>query len=396
MSLANGRSYLAIPGPSAIPDRVLSAMHRAAPNIYEGELHDVTRSLVPDLKALAGTSGNVAMYISNGHGAWEAAASNVFSPGDRALILATGRFAPGWARMAERMGVICETLDFGKRSPVDPVRVAEVLAADKAHSIKAVVCVQTDTSTSIRSDIAAIRTAIDSVGHPALYLVDCICSMGCDRFEMDEWGVDVTVSACQKGLMTPPGLGFVWFNDKAAAVQREAKCVTHYWDWQPRVSPEAYSDFWDGTAPTHHIYGLREALDMMKEEGREQVWERHARIARAYWEAFEAWGSAGPVEMNVADRAYRSHAVTALRIGAPHGTALRDWLTENTGVTLGIGLGMATPGDPAWHGFFRVGHMGHVNTHMALGVIGSIETGLIALGLPHGKGGLERAAASLA
>jgi alanine-glyoxylate transaminase/serine-glyoxylate transaminase/serine-pyruvate transaminase len=392
MSLAQGRPYLAIPGPSAIPDRVLNAMHRAAPNIYEGELHAVTRSLVPDLKRLAGTGGEVAMYIANGHGAWEAAVANVFSPGDRALVLATGRFAPAWAQMAERMGVVTETLDFGKRAAVDPARVEEALRADAGHGIKAVAVVQTDTSTSIRNDIAAIRAAMDAAGHPALLLVDCICSMACDRFAMDAWGVDLAVGACQKGLMTPPGLGFLWYGPKAAEAQRIARCVTHYWDWAPRTEPEYYADFWDGTAPTHHIYGLRAALDMIAEEGLEHVWTRHARIAETYWAAFEAWGAEGPMELNVPDRACRSHAVTALRIGAPNGTALRDWLIANTGVTLGIGLGMAPPGDPAWHGFFRVGHMGHVNAHMALGVIGAIEAGLTALGLPYGPGALAAAA----
>jgi alanine-glyoxylate transaminase/serine-glyoxylate transaminase/serine-pyruvate transaminase len=388
MAFATGREYLAIPGPSAIPERVLAAMHRPAPNIYEGELIALTASLATDLKALAGTTGDVAMYIANGHGAWEAAAANVFSAGDVALVLSTGIFAPGWGSMAARMGVTVETLDFGKRAAIDPGRVAEVLAADTAHRIRAVVCVQTDTSTSVRNDIAAVRAAIDAAGHPALFLVDCICSLGCEPFHMDAWGVDVMVSACQKGLMTPPGLGFVWYNRKAAEARRG--CLSNYWDWAPRAHPEIYSNYWNGTAPTHHVYGLRAALDMIAEEGREAVWARHARVARAYWAAVEAWGA--PLELNVPDPASRSHAVTALRIGAPHATALRDWVSQNAGVTLGIGLGMAVPGDPAWHGFFRIGHMGHVNAHMALGVAGAIEAGLTALGIPHRPGGLEAAA----
>ncbi len=396
MSLAEGRTYLAIPGPSAIPERVLSAMHRAAPNIYEGELHQVTRSLVPDLKAIAGTEAHVAMYIANGHGAWEAAVSNVFSPGDQALVLATGWFAHGWAEMARARGVETEMLDFGKRDPVDPDQVFERLKADTGHRIKAVAMVQTDTSSSIRNDVQAVRAAIDAAGHPALFLVDCICSMGCERFEMDAWGVDVVVAGCQKGLMVPPGMAFVWFSDKAAEAQKSAACVTHYWNWVNRADPQGYSQFWDGTAPTHHVYGLRTALDMIAEEGRENVWARHASLARAYWAAFEAWEIGGPVELNVRDRAARSHAVTAVRIGAPLGTQLRDWVTAHAGVTLGIGLGMAPPADPAWHGFFRVGHMGHVNAHMVLGTIGAIEAGLRALAIPFGKGGLEAAAAVVA
>jgi alanine-glyoxylate transaminase/serine-glyoxylate transaminase/serine-pyruvate transaminase len=383
-----GREYLAIPGPSAMPERVLSAMHRPAPNIYEGELIEVTASLARDLKAVAGTDGEVAMYIANGHGAWEAAVANVFAAGDTALVLATGFFAPGWGGMAARMGVTVETLDFGKQAAIDPSRVEEALRADREHRIRAVVCVQTDTSTSVRNDIAAVRAAIDAAGHPALFLVDCICSMACEPFRMDALGVDVAVAGCQKGLMTPPGLGFVWYNRKAADARRG--CLSNYWDWEPRANPQVYSHYWNGTAPTHHVYGLRAALDMIAEEGLEAVWARHAKVARAYWAAIEAWGP--PLEMNVADPACRSHAVTALRIGAPHGTALRDWVAANAGVTLGIGLGMAAPGDPAWHGFFRIGHMGHVNAHMALGVAGAIEAGLTALGIPHRSGGLEAAA----
>jgi alanine-glyoxylate transaminase/serine-glyoxylate transaminase/serine-pyruvate transaminase len=191
--------------------------------------------------------------------------------------------------------------------------------------------------------------------------------------------------------MTPPGLGFVWFNDKAAENQKAAACGTHYWDWSTRIEPDNYADHWDGTAPTHHVYGLREALDMIAEEGLGHVWARHAGIARAYWAALEAWQAEGPLELNVPDRTCRSHAVTAVRLGAPNGTALREWVIANTGVTLGIGLGMAPPDDPAWHGFFRIGHMGHVNAHMALGVIGAVEAGLQALGLPHGRGGVEAA-----
>jgi alanine-glyoxylate transaminase/serine-glyoxylate transaminase/serine-pyruvate transaminase len=226
---------------------------------------------------------------------------------------------------------------------------------------------------------------------------DCIACLACDEFHMDDWGVDVTVAASQKGLMTPPGLGFVWFGPKADAARERADCVTAYWDWRPRANPEEYWQYFDGTAPTHHLYGLREALTMLlREEGLAAAWARHAKLARAIWAAFETWGQGGPVALNVPDPANRSHAVTSVRMGAPHGTALRDWLTARAGVTLGIGLGMAPPGDPAWHGFFRVGHMGHVNAHMVMGTLGAIEAGMKALGLPFGRGGLEAAAAVIA
>lgn len=375
-----------------MPDRVLQAMHRAAPNIYSGALIDMAATLGPDLCALARTSGKVAMYISNGHGVWEAALSNVLGSGDKALVLATGRFALGWGEMARRLGVQTQIVDFGRRSSIDLVRVAEILEADKAHSIKAVMAVHVDTSTSVRNDAAGLRAVLDAAGHPALLMIDCIASLGCDRFEMDAWGVDVMIAACQKGLMTPPGMGFVFFNEKADAVRASCSDVSHYWDWRPRGTPEEFYQYWDGTAPTHHLFGLREALDMIGEEGLESVWSRHEVLARAYWSALDAWASVGPVEINIVEPLSRSCAVTAVRIGARNGTALRNWLTERTGVTLGIGLGMATPKDPASDGFFRIGHMGHVNAHMVLGTVGAIEAGLIALGIPHGKGGLAAAA----
>ncbi|MFT6943946.1 MAG: alanine-glyoxylate transaminase/serine-glyoxylate transaminase/serine-pyruvate transaminase, partial [Yoonia sp.] len=209
MSLSNGRAYLAIPGPSVMPDAVLQAMHRASPNIYEGELHDLTDSLIPDLKAVAMTDANVAIYIGNGHAAWEAALANVLSRGDTVLVLATGRFCIGWGEMAAGMGAKVETIDYGSHAPIDLARVADVLGADKEGRIKAVLAVHVDTSTSVKNDITGLRAVIDSVGHPALLMVDCIASLGCDRFEMDAWGVDVMVSGCQKGLMTPAGVSFV-------------------------------------------------------------------------------------------------------------------------------------------------------------------------------------------
>ncbi len=392
MSLAQGRHYLAIPGPSVMPDRVLRAMHRAAPNIYTGALVDLTDSLIPDLKAVARTKHQVAMYIANGHGAWEAALANTHSRGDRVLVLATGRFAHGWAEMASRMGIECEILDFGKSSDVDIAQVEEALAADSAHSFKSVLVVQVDTSTSVKNDIQAVRAALDAADHPALLQVDCIACLGCDWFEMDGWGVDVMVAGCQKGLMTPPGMSFVFFNDKAEAARERADCVTSYWDWRPRANPREYYQYFGGTAPTHHLYGLREALDMIAEEGLEHIWTRHEVLAKAVWTAFEAWEAEGPVRLNIREREKRSVAVTSVRIGPPHGTELRTWLTGKAGVTLGIGLGMAPPDDPAWHGFFRVAHMGHVNSHMVLGTLVTIEAGLQALGIPHGKGALEAAA----
>ncbi|MDP2492442.1 aminotransferase class V-fold PLP-dependent enzyme [Shimia thalassica] len=396
MTLSKGRPYLAIPGPSVMPEEVLRAMHRSAPNIYEGELIDMTHGLVPDLKHVAGTRHNAAIYIGNGHAAWEAALSNVIAPGDRVLVPATGRFGFGWGEMAEGLGAEVEVLDFGRQHAMDMTKVAESLAADKDHRIKAVLGVHVDTSTSVRNDIAGLRATMDEVGHPALLMADCIASLGCDRFEMDNWGVDVMVSASQKGLMVPPGLGFVFFNDKAAAVRSDMPRVSRYWDWTDRANPEFYYQLFCGTAPTHHLYGLRTALDMILDEGLESIWARHATLARAIWAAVEAWGQAGPIALNIQDPALRSHAVTSLRIGAPHGTALRRWTQHEAGLTLGIGLGMSTEQDPGGDGFFRFGHMGHVNAQMILGMLSTVQAGMTALDIPFGDGGLDAATAVIA
>ncbi len=392
MSGSGGRSYLAIPGPSVMPDEVLRAMHRAAPNIYAGELVEMTESLLPDLRYVARTSGKVAIYIANGHGAWEAALANVLSPGERVLVPATGRFGHGWAEMAEGLGAEAELLEFGRGKPLDPDAVAKALKADKGGRIKAVLATHVDTSTGILNDIASLRRAIDDAGHDALLMADCIASMGCDRFEMDAWGVDVAVTASQKGLMVPPGLGFVFVSPKAEAVRKAMPRVSRYWDWAPRLDPEMYYQYFGGTAPTHHLFGLRAALDMIRAEGIEAIWARHERLARAIWAACETWSQDGPLSLNVTERAHRSRAVTALRIGLPHGPRLRRWVEQNAGLTLGIGLGMSEEGDPSGGGFFRLGHMGHVNTQMIMGLLGGIETAFVALDIPHGQGGLSAAA----
>ncbi|PTW49769.1 MULTISPECIES: pyridoxal-phosphate-dependent aminotransferase family protein [Rhodovulum] len=397
MSLRYGRPYLAIPGPSVIPDRVLQAMHQPAPNIYGGPLVDLVESVVRDLKAVARTRHKVAIYIANGHGGWEASLANVLARGDRVLVLATGRFGHGWAEAARAMGAEVEILDFGNRATVDLGRVEDRLRADTGHQIRAVLVSHVDTATSVRNDVAGVRAAMEAAGHPALLMADCIASLACDRFEMDAWGVDVMVAACQKGLMVPPGLAFVFLGPKAEEARARADLATPYWDWTPRANPQEFYQYFGGTAPTHHLYGLRAALDMLvHEEGLEAAWDRHARLARAIWAAIEAWGQGGPIALNMTDPALRSHAVTSVRIDPPHGTALREWLSETAGVTLGIGLGMAAPGDPAWHGFFRIGHMGHVNAHMILGALGTMEAGFKALGVAHGAGALEAAAGVIA
>lgn len=393
MSLAQGRPYLAIPGPSAMPDRVLAAMHRPAPNIYEGDIVDMTNAIVADLRRVALTRQHVAIYIGNGHAIWEAAIANLFSRGDRALSLATGRFGINWALHAGAMGVDVEMIDFGLHAPVDPARVEAALRADTERRIKVVLLTHLDTATSVLNDVAAVRAAIDAAGHPALLAVDCIASLGCDEFRFDDWGVDVMAAASQKGLMVPPGLGFLWFSDKALEASRASDLRTPYWDWTPRAFPEQYYQHFAGTAPTHHLFGLAESLKMiLDEEGLPHVWARHATLARTVWAAFEAWGQGGDIALNIADPAHRGHSVTAARIGDGGAARLRRWCETEAGVTLGIGLGMAEPGTPAEADFLRVAHMGHVNAHMTLGVLAVMEAGLTALDIPHGAGALDAAA----
>ncbi len=394
MSLANGRPYLAIPGPSVMPDRVLAAMHRPAPNIYEGDLHRLVETLWPDLRSLAGTTAHVAAYIGNGHAIWEAANANLFSRGDKALVIATGQFGQGWAASARAVGIEVEMLDFGKSSPADLAQVEAALRADTQGRIKAVLTTHVDTASTVRTDVAALRAAMDAAGHPALLAVDCIASMGCDEYHMDAWGVDVTVAASQKGLMTPPGMGFVWFSDKARTRCKDSDLRSPYWDWTPRADGAEFWQLWHGTAPTHHLFALREALTMiLHEEGLAAVWHRHEVLARTVWTAFDAWSQGNPaIALNVADAVHRGRSVTAARFGAPHATRLRNWTEQNAGVTLGIGLGMAAPSDPAYHGFLRVAHMGHVNAHMTLGALAVMEAGMISLGIPHGPGALAAAA----
>ena len=391
----SGRPYLAIPGPSVMPDRVLAAMHRPSPNIYEGALIEMVASLWPDLRALAGTRHNVAAYIANGHGTWEAANTNLFSRGDKALVLATGVFGHGWAASVRGLGVEVDVLDFGRSVSPDWSRVEAALRAEPNY--KAVLATHVDTASTVKTDIAALRGVMDAVGHSGLLAIDCVASMGCDAFLMDELKVDVTVAASQKGMMTPPGMGFVWFSDQAAERCAASNLRTPYWNWTPRAHPEEFWQYWYGTAPTHHLFGLREALTMLlHEEGLPQAWARHARLARSVWAAFNGWGTGNPaIALNVADPGSRGHSVTSARLAAPDATRLRRWAEANGGVTLGIGLGMATPEDPEATGALRVAHMGHVNAHMTLGALAVIEAGLQALNIPHGPG-LTAAAAVIA
>ncbi len=389
MSLAFGRHFLSIPGPSVMPDRVLNAMHRGAPNIYEGALPEMVVGLYDDLRRVGRTKGRVAVFSANGHGAWEAAISNTLCRGDKALALDCGRFAEGWAQTARAMGVEAECINTGERGPVPPERLEEMLRADRNHEIKAVMVVQIDTASSAANDIPALRAAIDAAGHPALFMVDCIASLGSMPFEFDDWGVDVMVAGSQKGLMTPPGLSFAFISDKAWA--HRGDLTTAYWDWRPRAEPQEFYQRFGGTAPTHLLFGLREALTMLlEEEGIEAAWARHRVLADAVRAAVEAWGgNGGPVELNVTEPSARSNAVTTILTRGFPPTELRAWCERQMNVTLGKGLGRY--GETS----FRIGHMGWLNPPMILGTLGAVQTAFDVMGVAHGAG-LGAATASIA
>eukprot|EP01052_Picozoa_sp_SAG31_P009383 SAG31_NODE_491_length_14923_cov_12.905221_2_plen_401_part_00 len=382
-----------------MPDRVLQAMHRGSPNIYEGELLSLTDHIFEDLRAVARTEHNVVLYIGNGHAAWEAALANTLSEGDLALVLSAGTFAAAWAVMAESLGVICETMSFGMNKPIDPTDVGARLAADTEHKIKAVLVCQTDTASSVHCDIGALRRSIDKCTHPALFMVDCVASLGCSRFEMDRWMVDIVIAGSQKGLMTPAGVAFNFFSPKALAARRaksggSGQRVSAYWDWLPRIEPgNPYYYKFGGTAPTHHLFGLAEALQiLLREEKIENVWSRHELFAKAVWAAVECWGSDGPMRLNISDPAHRSVAVTTVWLDGLSVQPLRDWCQNVAGLTLGV----AIPGLSQNDEVFRIGHMGHLNPPMLLGMLATIEAGLIALGIPHGAGAMPAANAVIA
>ena len=390
MTLHNGREFLAIPGPTTVPDEVLSAMHRPAVDLYSGEIVDVTTSCLSDLGKIFRTNGEPFIYAANGHGAWEAALVNCLSRGDRVLVLESGMFGGAWADMAEALGLEVEMLAAAPRRAVDPGAVGERLRADREGKIKAILVVQIDTAAGIVNDVPAIREAIDEAGHPALLMVDAVASLACMPFEMDAWGVDVAVAGSQKGLMTPPGLAFVAAGERARAARRRADLVTRYWDWSFRAGEEHYQKYC-GTAPEHLMFALRRALDMLLGEGLAHACRRHALLADATRAAAARWAEGGALEFNAVAPAERSNSVTTLRF-SEHGDpqVLIDFCRDECGVTLGIGIGEELAGRA-----IRIAHMGHVNAPMMLGVLGTVETALIALDVPHGAGGIAAAAASL-
>ena len=389
MSVRNGREFLAIPGPTTVPDEVLAAMHRPAVDLYSGEIINVTMSCISDLKKIIRTRSEPYIYASNGHGAWEAALVNCLSRGDCVLALETGMFGGAWAEMARVLGLDVEVLSARPRRAAEPGVLEDRLRADREGRIKAVLAVQIDTAAGLVNDIPALRQAIDAAGHPALLMVDTIASLGCVPFEMDAWGVDVTVAGSQKGLMTPPGLAFVAAGERARSAHRHADLVTRYWDWSFREGDEHYRKYC-GTAPEHLMFGLRRAIDMILEEGLEAIFRRHALLADATRAAVGHWSEGGAFEFNVLEPAERSDSVTTVRFRDHDPQAVLDFCRRECGVVLGIGIGEELAGHA-----IRIAHMGHVNAPMVLGVLGVVETALVALGIPGGRGGVSAAVAML-
>ena len=385
MVVRAGREFLAIPGPTTMPDEVLRAMHRPALDIYSQEMIDLSDSLHADLSKLFATSGRAYIHIANGHGAWEAALSNVLSRRDKVLVLESGRFAIGWGNTAAAMGAEVEVLKGDWRRAIRPAEVEARLRQDKDHTIKAILAVQVDTASGAYNDIEAIGKAIKAAGHPALFMVDTVASLGCMPFEMDAWGIDVAMSGSQKGLMTPPGLGFVAANDRAREVHKKANMRTPYWDWTEREGAEHYRKY-AGTAPVHHLFALRQAIDMILEEKLENVFLRHRLLAEAVRRAVAVWAEGQVIGFNIAEAGERSNTVTTVTMGGGYDPVpLQQYCKEKCGVVLGVGIGEL-------HGqAFRIAHMGHVNAPMILGTLGVIEVGLNALAIPHGKGGTAAA-----
>ena len=286
---------VAIPGPSVMPERVLAAFRLPMPNIYEGELLDVADEVFARLPAIADTAGHAFLSIGNGHSGWQMAAANTLSRGDKVLVLESGRFPAVWGLFLERSGIEVETLPATRRSPVDPEAVAARLAAGPTDEFAAVLAVHVDTAISVRNDIEAIGRSIAASGSSALFVVDCIASMACDEFHMDAWGVDITIAASQKGLMTPPGLGIVWANERAIERGRNADLRDGYFDWQARLEGEQIYQQFSGTPPVSHLFALREALRMIDEETLAVRWQRHRVLGDAVRSAVLTWETPGGV-----------------------------------------------------------------------------------------------------
>lgn len=381
MNGTGGRHFLQIPGPTNVPDRVLRAI--SAPTIdHRGPAFgELTRALLPALGPVFGTTGPVVVYPSSGTGAWEAALVNTLSPGDRVLMSETGHFSSLWAELATSLGLRVEVIPGDWRRGADPEAIGARLAADTAHEVRAVCVVHNETSTGVTSRIPEVRAAIDATGHPALLLVDTISSLGSIDYRHDEWGVDVTVAGSQKGLMLPPGLGFNAVSTKALDASHTAALPRSYWNWAPMLEANARG-FFPSTPATHLLYGLREALDMLAEEGLPAVFARHRRHAAATRAAVRTWG----LEVLCADEREHSAALTAVLLPTGHDAdALRRIILERFDMSLGAGLGRLAGT------VFRIGHLGHFNDLTLAGTLAGVQMGLQLAGVPIKPGGVDAA-----
>ena len=381
MTHASGRHFLQIPGPTNVPERVLRAIDRATIDHRGPEFQKLGQEVLAGLKDVFRTKSPVVIFPASGTGAWEAALVNTLSPGDRVLMYETGQFASLWHEMAKRLGVAPEFIASDWRHGADPAALEARLKEDRAHEIKAVCVVHNETSTGVTSRIAEIRKAIDRAGHPALFMVDTISSLASIDYRHDEWGVDVTVAGSQKGLMLPPGLSFNAVSDKARAASASAKLPRSYWSWQEMLGPNK-NGFFPYTPATNLLYGLREALNMLFEEGLDNVFRRHDRHAEATRRAVRAWG----LEILCLNPAEYSSALTAVLMPDGHSEVeFRKVVLERYNMSLGSGLGKIA------NKVFRIGHLGDFNDLTLLGTLCGVEMGLGAAGVPHRKGGVDAA-----
>jgi len=358
------------------------------PDLYSGPISEVIPAVREGLPGIARTEGEAFIVIGNGHSAWQMATSNTLARGDKVLVLEAGRFATVWGTYTGVSDVEIEVLPGSDRGAVDPDAVQQRLTQDTAHEIKAILVAHVDTASSVRNDIPALRAAIDAANHPALLMADCIASMGCEPFEMDEWGVDVAVAGCQKGLMVPPGIAFVWANEKASKAHERADMRVGYFDWDSRRDTSNNYAYFAGTPPLAHLRGMKVALDLIAEEGGiEAVWARHAALAAGVKAAVAAWSVGTDIEFNITDEAARSDCVTTVLTGSIDFNRLRELCTEQAGLILGLGIA----------GFegFRIGHMGHLNPPMILGTLGTVEAALHTMGVPLAESGVAAAAAEI-
>ncbi|MGF7206398.1 alanine-glyoxylate transaminase/serine-glyoxylate transaminase/serine-pyruvate transaminase [Skermanella aerolata] len=381
MAHRGGRHFLQIPGPTNVPDRILRAMDRPTIDHRGPEFQKLGQEVLEGIKPIFGATQPVIIYPASGTGAWEAAIVNTLSPGDKVLMFETGHFATLWRSLAQRFGIETEFVPGDWRHGVDAGVVEAKLREDSGHAIKAVMVVHNETSTGVTTRVPLVRQAIDRAGHPALLLVDTISSLGSIDYRHDEWGVDVTVAGSQKGLMLPPGLSFNAVSQKALAASRNNRMPRSYWDWQDMLKPNQ-NGFFPYTPATNLLYGLREAIAMLMEEGMSNVFARHDRHAEATRRAVRAWG----LEILCAEPAEYSSALTAVLVPEGHDADnLRRVILDRFDMSLGAGLAKLAGK------VFRIGHLGDFNDLSLAGTLAGVEMGLSVAGIPHSSGGLDAA-----